>query len=90
MHKLGLKEPLIQERDNSVLVVLKHEPLASTEKAIMDYLVNHPTINNRQAREVTRIAEDHKIRATFRRMEARGMLERTPDSVTSNTRWKKV
>ena len=89
MHKLGLKEPLILEKDNSVLVVLKHEPLASAEEAIMDYLVSHPTINNREAREITHIAEDHKIRATFRRMESKGMIERAEGSVTSNTRWRK-
>jgi len=89
MHKLGLKEPVIQERDNSVLVVLKHERLASPEEAIMDYLETHESINNREAREVSHIAEDHKIRATFRRMEAKGMIERTADSVTSNTRYRK-
>ncbi len=85
MHKLGLKQPLIQERDNSVLVVLKHEKLASAEEAIMDYLATHRTINNSKAREITHIAEDHRIRTTFRRMESKGMIERTEDSVTSNT-----
>lgn len=89
MHKLGLKQPFIQERDNSVLVVLKHEALASPEEAIMDYLSSHETINNSKAREITHVAEDHKIRATFRRMEANGMIERTEDSVTSNTKYRK-
>jgi ATP-dependent DNA helicase RecG len=89
MHKIGLKEPSIQEKDNSVMVVLKHEPLASAEEAIMDYLGKHETINNKKAREITHISEDHRIRATFRRMEKQGMIERTSDSVTSNTKWKK-
>ncbi|REJ95993.1 MAG: ATP-dependent DNA helicase RecG [Planctomycetota bacterium] len=90
MHQLGLKEPLIDERENSVLVILRHEPLASPEEAIMDYLESSPTINNSEARKVTHISEDHRIRSIFRRMEAKGMIERTPESKTSNTRYKKA
>jgi ATP-dependent DNA helicase RecG len=89
MNKLGLKEPVIKERENAVLVTLKHEPLASAEEAIMDYLATHEWINNKKAREVTHITEDFRIRATFRRMEAQGMIERAPGSVTSNTRYRK-
>jgi ATP-dependent DNA helicase RecG len=37
MHSLGLREPIIQERDNSVLVIIRHEPLASPEQAILEY-----------------------------------------------------
>lgn len=87
MHKLGLREPIIEERDNSVLVTLKHEKLASPEEAILDYLQEQPFINNSKAREITHIAEDHKIRAIFRKMESRNLIERTADSVTSNTRY---
>lgn len=87
MHKLGLREPIIEERDNSVLVTLKHEKLASPEEAILDYLQEHPWINNSRARAITHIAEDHKIRAIFRKMESRNLIERTADSVTSNTRY---
>jgi ATP-dependent DNA helicase RecG len=55
MHQLGLKEPVISERDNSVLVIIRHEPLASPQEAIMDYLETHATINNGEARRVTHV-----------------------------------
>ena len=38
MAKLRLKEPVIEETDNSVLVIIKHEKLASPEELVVDYL----------------------------------------------------
>jgi len=90
MHKLGLREPLIAEKENSVWVVLRHEPLASPEESILEYLETHETINNATARQVSHVAEDHRIRAIFRRMERKGLIRRTADSVTSNTRYRKL
>ena len=37
MEKLRLKKPSIEERENSVLVVLRHESLGSPETLVMDY-----------------------------------------------------
>jgi len=42
MAELGLKAPVIRELDNAVLVLIKHEPLASPEETIMRYLVRAP------------------------------------------------
>src|SRR5438132_1064542 len=46
MHQLGLKAPIIEEKDNNVLVLIRHEKLASPEETIMDYLENSDAINN--------------------------------------------
>ena len=89
MHKLGLKEPTIEELDNSVLVTLRHEALASPEEAIMEYLETKDSINNREARAISHITEDHKVRTIFRRMVDKNMIERLPGSTTSNTRYRK-
>ncbi len=90
MHRLNLREPDITEVENSVLVTIRHESLASPEEAILDYLEHNPHINNSEAREVSHVTEDHRIRTIFRQMEARGLIERLPGSVTSNTRYRKV
>lgn len=90
MHKLGLKEPRIYEKDNSVIVDIRHEPLASPEEAIMDYLETHETINNRAAREITYIHADHKIKAIFSKMTAAKMIEQVPNTRTSSTCYRKV
>jgi ATP-dependent DNA helicase RecG len=68
MHNLGLKEPVIEERANSVLVLIRHEPLASPEEAILDFLATHQTVNNSQARGVTHIRADYRVENIFRRM----------------------
>jgi len=89
MHKLGLKEPKFFERDNNVLVVIRHEPLASPEEAIMDYLENHPSINNSEARAVTHVKADYQMKGIFKRMEDAKIIEQIPGTRTSNTRYRK-
>jgi len=78
MTELGLKEPVLSEKENSVLVVIKHEPLASPEESIMDYLDKKPvgsTINNSQARAITHIRADNQTKAVFNRLVKMGMIE---------------
>lgn len=89
MHSLGLKEPTIKEKDNSVLVTIRHEALASPEETIMDYLEKNGTINNKQAREITHVRRDHQMKTIFGRMVAAGMIEQVPGTRTSNTKYRK-
>lgn len=89
MKELGLKEPVLTEKENSVLVTIKHEPLASPEEAIMDYLETHETINNSQARAVTYVRMDYQAKSIFNRMVASGMIEQVPGTRTSNTAYRK-
>jgi ATP-dependent DNA helicase RecG len=89
MTKLGLKEPVIIEKENAVLVVIKHEPLASPEEAIMDYLETHPTINNRQARTITYINQDYRVKSIFGRMVKKDLLEQVPGTKTGGICYRK-
>jgi ATP-dependent DNA helicase RecG len=84
MTKLGLKPPSIEELENGVLVTIKHEPLASPEKAILDYLQDHDWIKNADARRITHIQQPHKINNIFREMESRGLIKRKDGSNTSS------
>lgn len=90
MHQLGLKDPIIEEKDNDVRVTIRHERLASPEEAIMRYLETHPTIKNKQAREVTHVRADYNMKSIFKRMESKGMIEQLPNTRTSNTAYRKV
>ena len=78
MHQLGLKEPDIEERDSDVLVTIRHEPLASPEQTIMKYLDTHPTIRNKEAREITYIRDSDKMKRILSRMAERGEIEGVP------------
>jgi ATP-dependent DNA helicase RecG len=89
MHQLGLKEPVISEKENSVLVVIRHETLASPEVAIMEYLEKNETIRNSVARKITHIRADHQIKSIFGRMVKKGMIEQVPGTRTSNTAYRK-
>jgi ATP-dependent DNA helicase RecG len=89
MNQLGFKAPTIKEKDNSVLVVIKHEQLASPEEAIMDFLESNATIKNGQARKITHIRADYQVKSIFGRMVKAGLIEQVPGTRTSNTAYRK-
>lgn len=89
MKRLHLKEPQIVQRDASVLVIIRHEQLASPEERIMTFLDTHETISNGEAREICVIREDWRIRSIFSRMVDAEMIEKVPGSTTSNTAYRR-
>lgn len=89
MNELGLKSPIIKELDNAVLVLIKHEPLASPEQTIMEYLEKYGTIKNAKAREITYTRTDFKMKSIFNRMEKTGQIEKVPGTRTASTAWRK-
>jgi ATP-dependent DNA helicase RecG len=58
MSKLRLKPPEIQETDNSVVVYIRHESLASVEASIMEYLEKNNEITNKIGREISSASSD--------------------------------
>jgi ATP-dependent DNA helicase RecG len=90
MHNLGLKEPIIKELENAVLVLIRHEALASPEVTIMEYLETHDSIKNAKAREITHTKTDFRMKSIFNRMEASGQIEKIPGTNTSATAYRKV
>lgn len=89
MHSLGLKSPVIEEKDNSVLVIIKHEQLASAEEVIMDYLEEHGSINNSKAREICHIPRDYRVKIIFGKMVNAGLIEQVPGTNTASTAYRK-
>lgn len=89
MQRLRLKPPVIEETENSVLVRIKHDPLASPEESVMDYLENHPTIKNRTARELTGITSENSMKEVFYRLAKTGLIERVPGKRGASAAWQK-
>ena len=85
MMNLGLKQPIIKELENAVLVLIKHEPLASPEKIILDYLKENGAIKNAMARKIAHISTDFRMKSIFNRMEQSGTIEKVPGTRTSST-----
>ncbi len=78
MNQLGLKDPEIEERDNDLLITIRHEPLASPEQTIMKYLEKNDSIRNKKAREITFIKDSDKMKRILSKMAERGEIEGVP------------
>lgn len=74
MVKLRLKEPIIKENDNSVLVIIKHEKLASPEELVVDYLLKNDSITNRIGRNITGIKSENSMKRIFWKLRDAGMV----------------
>jgi len=60
-----LKEPQIKVEGNYVKAIIAHSPLASPEEAIIEFLNNNSQIRNRQARDITGIKSENKMKRVF-------------------------
>lgn len=90
MRSLRLKDPIIEEKENTVLVTIRHEPLASPEQIVMEYLETHEEINNRTARELTGIKSENSMKNVFIRLKERGELEQIAGRMGSRAAWRKA
>jgi ATP-dependent DNA helicase RecG len=78
MRELKLKDPIFEQKPNTVLVKLLHEPLATYEEIIVNYLAEYDRINNSKARNICREGSENKIKRTFEKMMKSGLIERIP------------
>lgn len=90
MSKLRLKPPVINEKEASVVVHIRHELLASPEESIMEYLDNHEEIMNRIGRQITGITSENSMKNVLKKMKERGLIERVPDKDGFLAAWRKV
>ncbi len=88
MKNLRLVEPTIEQRDNSVIVFIRHEPLASPESIIVEYLEHNATINNSKARELCHIHEERRMRLLLQELAEKGEVEKVPGTNTASTAYR--
>jgi ATP-dependent DNA helicase RecG len=77
MKKLKLRDPEIVQGDQSVVVYIRHERLASPETIILEYVDTNGSINNPQARQATSIESEYKVRRILKALTEAGELEQT-------------
>ena len=86
MEKLRLKNPEIKELEKSVLVIIRHEKLASPEELVIEYLRSHDNIKNSEGRTFTGIKSENKMKRVFYALRDRGYI-----SMVENKKiWKKT
>jgi ATP-dependent DNA helicase RecG len=79
MKSLKLKPPEILDKRTSVLVLIRHQRLASPEEMIVEYLGSHDEISNAVVRQLTGIGSENTVKRIFKRMIKAGELESIPD-----------
>jgi len=90
MQRLRLQPPVIKETDNNTFLVdIRHEPLASPAEMVMDYLANHDEITNRVARELTGITSENSMKVVFLRLAKSGLIQRIEGRKGASAGWEK-
>lgn len=88
MEKLRLKPPVIEERENSVVVVLRHESLGSPEQLVMEFLRENEEITNAIGRELSGIKSENTMKEVFYRLRDGGLLEQVPGKLGNKAAWR--
>lgn len=87
MEALRLKPPIIDEKENSVLVVIPHESLGSPEELVLEFLNKNDEITNRVARDLTGIKSENTMKNVFLRLKARDLIEPIPGRKGAASAW---
>lgn len=91
MRKAGLVAPEITESENSVIVKVKHQKLASIEDQILDFLKDHPIVANKDIRDLTGEESENKIKKAFQRLREKGEIEPVnPDASPFQFKYRKA
>lgn len=89
MSKLRLKTPEIAELENSVVVYIRHERLASPEDMVREYLDNHKEITNAEGRKLTGIKSENTMKRVFWRLRDQNLIEMVPGRARCKSAWRK-
>ncbi len=90
MKNLRLKPPVLLEPENSVIVQIRHQRLASAEDITLEYLEGNPSITNRVARGLTGIKSENSMKLVFLRLRNRELIEPVPGRSGFASAWQKV
>lgn len=70
-----LKEPTLRVEGNYVKVTIAHTPIASPEETIIEFLNNNDQIKNSQARELTGIRSENKMKNVFYKLRDQQLIK---------------
>lgn len=89
MRELGLRDPIVEERDSDLLVTIIHEELASKEATILRYLEENGTIKNKKAREITFLKDPDQMKRILQKMVDRKIIELVPGTQRGGAKYRK-
>ncbi|WP_433247152.1 ATP-binding protein [Actinomadura nitritigenes] len=89
MKKLKLRDPVIRQTENSVVVDIRHQKLGTPEEIIMEHLAGNSEITNKQVRELTGIGSENKVKSIFYNLAKAHQIERVPGKGGGSAAWRK-
>ncbi|MDM3853733.1 MAG: ATP-binding protein [Aphanizomenon gracile PMC649.10] len=90
MKMLGLKHPIIEEKEHSVIVYIRHELLASSEEIILDYLSKYEQITGSKIKRLCHFKSDNDYRKTMKGLTERNLISRVENTKGKNTAYCRV
>lgn len=75
MHEWKLARPQIKEIGNYVHVIIAHNPLASPDEAVLQYLEKNELITNGVARNLTGTRSENAMKAVFYKLRDQELIE---------------
>ncbi len=88
MRKMNLKDPVIVQTGENVLVKLRHESLGTPQELILKYLESHEVIANRNVREIAYVASENAAKHILQKMVEARELEVIPGKTVFDTTYK--
>jgi ATP-dependent DNA helicase RecG len=90
MRDMKLKPPVVSVQGGYVLISLRHEPLATPEELIIEYLNSNDQITNRIARAKCFIGSENKMKGILQRMVKNGLIELVPETTRYSAAYRLV
>lgn len=78
MREMRLKPPVVAQAGGYVKVTLRHEPLATPDELILEFLHINTQITNKEAREICFIGSENTMKRVFQRMMKNDLIELVP------------
>lgn len=77
LKKAGLVDPVFQENENSFMVTIRHQKLASVEDVILQYFVENPgaSITNKLIRQLSGEDDMQKVKLALQKLRANGEIK---------------
>jgi len=88
MKEWRLRNPSIEEGQNSVIVTIPHTPLAKPEELVLEFLGKNGFITNKQGRDLTGIKSENAMKNVFYALRDAGHIAMVPKG--NKTEWRLV
>jgi ATP-dependent DNA helicase RecG len=77
LKKAGLVDPAFQEKENSFMVTIRHQKLASVEDVILQYFADNPGafITNKLIRQLSGEDDMQKVKLALQKLRANGEIK---------------